>query len=181
LILATKLPSLGGTSGRKMPINNHLSEDVYKTYARRVEYRDGELYWIKPHLFAGKIVGNFKTPGEARRITNGPSVHRLIYYIHHGWVPRIIDHKDGNTRNNRIENLRAATEEQNQANSKRAKNNTSGFKGVSYHKPTGKWTSSIRLHNKAKYLGKFDTAEEAHAAYCAAGERLRGEYFNAGK
>lgn len=87
-----------------------------------------------------------------------------------------IDHIDGNTANNAIANLREASNAQNCMNKPKPKSNTSGFKGVRYHSRDRRWYAHIRLSGKQVHLGLFDTAEEAHAAYCEAAHRLHGEF-----
>lgn len=87
-----------------------------------------------------------------------------------------IDHRDGNSLNNRRANLRLATHAQNQHNRKAYATNTSGYKGVSYYRPTGKWVARIELKGKCKGLGYFFTPEAAHAAYIAAAKELHGEF-----
>lgn len=99
--------------------------------------------------------------------------HRLAWlYVHGAPVPPIIDHIDGNPSNNRIANLRAATHPQNIANARRRRDNTSGFKGVSWHSQTRKWLAQIGRGGKTYHLGLFETPELAHQAYCAAATRL---------
>lgn len=90
-----------------------------------------------------------------------------------------IDHKDGNPANNRWDNLREATDSQNLANSKLAKNNTSGAKGVWLEKATGRWNSYITVRGKRIYLGTYDTVAEAGAAYEASARLHFGEFARA--
>ncbi len=102
---------------------------------------------------------------------------RIIWLWYYGEpVPDLIDHKDYNPSNNRIENLRAATKSQNMANQGIAKHNTSGIKGVGFMKHTGKWRAYIQHQSKFYHLGSFDTMEEAVAARSAAAERMQGEF-----
>jgi len=63
----------------------------------------------------------------------------LIFLYHHGYLPKFVDHIDGNKKNNRIENLREATKSQNAMNQKVSTRNTSGIKGVMWHKRDKKW------------------------------------------
>ncbi len=94
-------------------------------------------------------------------------------------VGKVIDHINRNKLDNRRSNLRCCTQSQNLMNRGANKGNSSGFKGVSFCKKDGKWAASICVNYKATNLGKFNTPEEAHAAYCEAGKRLHGEFFTA--
>lgn len=87
-----------------------------------------------------------------------------------------VDHVDGDGLNNRRGNLRLATASQNQSNRGKPQNNTSGFKGVSWENDRKKWCAAIRKMGKRRYLGRFDTPQEAHAAYCAASATAHGEF-----
>lgn len=88
----------------------------------------------------------------------------------------IVDHKNGNTLDNRKNNLRIATREQNQRNCKTQKNCLSGRKGVRKHKLCDKWQARITVSNKEIYLGLFDTFEEACNARSFAEDKYFGEF-----
>jgi hypothetical protein len=108
------------------------------------------------------------------------SAHRLAFlWITGEFPPDDVDHIDGDGLNNRLGNLRAATRTQNLANRRRHKNNTSGFKGVSFHKRERRFRAKIQVGGKTQNLGSFDTAESAHAAYCAAAEKTHGAFARA--
>ncbi len=87
-----------------------------------------------------------------------------------------IDHVDGDGLNNRRNNLRLATKSENGRNRGANVTNTSGFKGVSWHKAAGRWLAQITVKRKNKYLGLYNTPEEAHAAYCDASKKYHGEF-----
>lgn len=110
------------------------------------------------------------------------SAHRLAwFYVHGVWPKEQLDHINGNHSDNRIENLREATQSQNMANKKTT--NKTGLKGVRYLPwiKKGKcWLAQITFNKKTTYLGSFYTKEEAHSAYCDAAKRLHGEFFNPG-
>lgn len=91
--------------------------------------------------------------------------HRLAWLYVYGYMPKQIDHKDGNRANNSISNLRECSSTQNIFNAKKAKNNTSGYKGVAWHKEAGKWEAYVCHNNRKKYLGLFESAESAAHAY----------------
>jgi len=75
------------------------------------------------------------------------------------------DHISGNTCDARRENLRVCTPTENQRNRGKNKNNTSGFKGVSWNKASKKWVPYIQYGGKKIHLGTFDTREEAARTY----------------
>ena len=90
-----------------------------------------------------------------------------------------VDHIDGNPTNNRRANLRLCTHADNQKNRRKNINNTSGSKGVHWHKRDKRWQAKIQINRKFKHLGYFNTVEQAKAAYDAAAERLFGEFRRA--
>lgn len=87
-----------------------------------------------------------------------------------------IDHQDGDGLNNQNENLRFCTAAQNQFNRNKQINNSSGFKGVDFHKNMNKWRAKIQLNYKRIHLGYFDSAEEAARAYDEAAKKYYGEF-----
>lgn len=155
-------------------------EDVLK----RFEYRnDGHLYRRdnSGQARAGDQLGTIrKSNGNYYRkaVINGVvmSVHRLIFLMHHNTVPASIDHINGDSLDNRIENLRAATHSQNSANKKTPKNNTSGFKGVYYDKTRNRWEASIMVRGKREKLGRYKTPQEAAIAYRDAAVQHFGDF-----
>ena len=104
--------------------------------------------------------------------------HRFSYLNMVGEIPSglFIDHKCHNRACVAPHHLRLATKAQNMWNQGSQVTNTSGFKGVSWHRHAKKWESRI----SGKFLGYFTTAEAAHAAYCAAATKLHGEFANFG-
>lgn len=103
--------------------------------------------------------------------------HRLAFQYVHGREPKgYIDHINGNPNDNRIANLRECDALENARNARTRSDNTSGFKGVSWHKQRGKWTARIMVSNQHINIGLFDTAEQAYAAYCAKAKELHGEF-----
>ncbi len=81
-----------------------------------------------------------------------------------------VDHRDGDGLNNRRENLRPATTAQNQHNSRRHRDNTSGVKGVSWNEMNQNWEARIQVNKQRTFLGTFATKEEAAVAYAEAAE-----------
>lgn len=99
--------------------------------------------------------------------------HRLAWLYTHGvWPKDQIDHINRNRADNRLSNLREATNGQNQANSPRHANNRSGYKGVYWDKNNKYWVAQIRR----KLIGTFHDAESASEAYNAAAAVQYGEF-----
>lgn len=103
--------------------------------------------------------------------------HRLAwFYCFEEWPTGIIDHIDGNKSNNILNNLRETTETLNKGNTQKQSNNTSGFKGVSFDKESGKFKASIRINRVLKNLGRYATAQEASLVYLQASRLHFGEF-----
>lgn len=109
-------------------------------------------------------------------------VHRIVWLMEYGFWPKgNIDHIDGNRTNNKLSNLRDVTFEQNAHNATLRKDNTSGFKGVHFHRNHNKWVARVHTKGRSIHLGCFLTPEEAHLAYCEAAAKYFGEHFCDGK
>jgi hypothetical protein len=108
------------------------------------------------------------------------SEHKLAWFYMTGrWCKPTIDHRDGNITNNRWNNLRRATASQNNANRRRPRHNTSGYKGVYRSRRSGHWCAHIGRNGQTIHLGTFPTPQAAHAAYLAAARKLFGEFARA--
>lgn len=150
------------------------------------EYKDGELYWkVKPanKVFIGDKAGTTnKKAGTTNRYAvvgiNGKRryKHKIIFIMVHGYSPIEIDFIDNNPANCRIENLRAATRSDAVCNSRKRKNNTSGYKGVSWDIRKNKWVSYIMKNQKRIHLGYFKDIKKAYEVYCIAAKKYHGEF-----
>lgn len=119
-----------------------------------------------------------------RRI--GTRKNSIVVLLHHVILVRILgreiqkgempDHINGNGLDNRRENLRLATSAQNNMNKSKQTNNHSGYKGVVFHKQSGKWRARIYVDGKQKSLGLFATPELAHRAYYQAAIEYFGDF-----
>jgi hypothetical protein len=147
------------------------------------ECKNGKFYWkaIKPGVIIGKEAGTYDKKGYRCVVINRKShkVHRLVFLYHYGYLPEIIDHINGVTDDNRIENLREATLSQNKFNRGKTKANTSGFKGVFKTQYPGKWRSQIKVNGKLIYLGQFNSKEDAYKKYLDAAQKYHGEFAHA--
>ena len=126
----------------------------------------------------GDRVGSFNSSGYMTTKINSKQhlVHRLIYLHQNGEMPEIVDHVDGNPRNNMIENLRAANRSENNCNSSVYKNNSTGVKGVSYSKRTDSYIARVQRNGKRVTIGSFKLLEDAKQAVNAARLKIHGKF-----
>ena len=103
-------------------------------------------------------------------------VHRLIYLYHHGNLPEQVDHINGNTLDNRIENLRPCDPSQSSANRTLFKSSKSGYKGVSWHDRIGKWLAYVDYGKKRQHVGYFDDPLVAAESARQVRAELHGEF-----
>lgn len=150
------------SNGRLVMVDN---EDYERLINRKWQYlakRDSGI---------GYAVRTVKINGKKRGIL----MHREILGLPVGREPRV-DHRDSNGLNNQKGNLRLATQIENARNRIINSSNTSGYKGVCWHKQTKKWIAAIRCEGKRKYLGIFNDRIEAARAYDAAAREFHGEF-----
>jgi hypothetical protein len=149
------------------------------------DLRGGELYWRvrpSPTAGAGARAGYLKKTNGYRYIKiNGSDYleHRIIWKLHNGRDPGhlYVDHIDGDALNNKPQNLRLATNSQNQRNRARsASNNSSGITGVYWDARRQKWRARIMVNGKHNSLGHFASADLARGARRAAELKFFGEY-----
>jgi hypothetical protein len=124
---------------------------------------------------AGKVTNHgYRQIGIERRYY---AAHRLAWlWMTGAWPAGDIDHINLDRADNRFVNLREATDSQNQANRLALATNTSGFKGVTWHKKAEKWQAQIQVEGKVYYLGLYPTPEAAHATYAIAAEQHFGQF-----
>ena len=142
----------------------------------------GKFTWrvtLGSRAMAGRPVSQGLSNGYRTLRVDGKlyRAHRLAwFYVHGVWPAFGVDHRNANKTDNRIENLRPASQSQNMANDRKRANNTSGFKGVSWSTARKKWLAHIMVNYHSKYLGAFDAPKEAHEAYKAASKEHFGEF-----
>lgn len=142
----------------------------------------GIFTWkVKPNnlVEAGTSAGtNLK--GDYARINikrkSYPRSRLAWFYITGKWPQGLIDHINRDRRDDRFCNLREASVSQNNANSKPRRTSSTGFKGVRASSSGRRYYAQIKAFGKAEYLGAFDTAEAAHAAYMKAAASHFGQF-----
>lgn len=130
---------------------------------------------VRPRTVLGAVAGGHDSYGyitisvDVRRYL----AHRLAWlYVYGEWPSKNLDHINGVRDDNRIANLREATQAQNLQNRAAASIGRSGVLGVGWDSSRKKWVASIKHQGKARHLGRFSTVEGAQAAYLAAKAQL---------
>lgn len=167
---------------------------------QRFSYNDGKLFWLprsREHFsddiywkawntkHTGKEAGHLRERRRPDWVDHRWIINldkrlyrrsRLVWVFHGGSWGGLIDHENRQEFDDRIENLRLASDSQNQANARKPKSNTSGFKGVTFDRLRNKWKAQIKVNYKGLCLGRFATPEQAFAAYCEAARKHFGEF-----
>jgi hypothetical protein len=142
----------------------------------------GNLHWIispRAGITSGSVAGSIGSHGYVTIKFKGKTyrAHQLIWELHYGCCATgEIDHKNRIKHDNRIDNLRIASDRQNKANRKVRSDSMSGKKGVRKSRTHGKWIARIRVDGLDRHIGTFDTPEKAASAYMAELKKLHGEF-----
>lgn len=144
-----------------------LNANDWKTL---LSYEDGKLFWKKrmsSRAAKGALAGTKSKTRYSRIYLKGKEykVHRIVYMLHHGSIPddMVIDHINRDITDNRIENLRIVSQNDNSKNQI-----GSGIRQL----PSGRWAAAIGVDYTSNHLGTFDTQEEARNAYLIAKNKL---------
>jgi len=151
-----------------------ITQELLKSHFK---YENGNLIWIKPTSFRKKINSIAGTSNKKCLVIGffrkNYMAHRLIFMYHYGFMPKIIDHIDGNPYNNNIENLREVNNTQNSQNSKLSKSNKLGYKNVSFKKDINKFRVRLVINGKETNFGNFADIELADLV----AQEARDKYF----
>ena len=127
---------------------------------------------------AGEATGSKNCRGYLQVGFEGNRVpaHRVVFALHHGYLPQQVDHINGIKTDNRIENLRAATNSENSRNVGLRSSNKSGVKGVYWNKQLKKWVASCRHDGKQHLVGAFRNLIDAADAISAYRAKHHGQF-----
>lgn len=120
------------------------------------------------HVRIGTVAGSLNSQGYLHTRVDGKRFlnHRLAWLFVHGtWPSGDIDHINGCRSDNRIANLRDVQRSINAQNLRTAQSNNKSTGLLGAYKQGRRWCSIIMIDGKQRYLGTFDTPEEAHTAY----------------
>lgn len=169
-------------SGRKYSLDGLTQERIREL----LEYdpSSGILKWRKRTSNRVKVGGVAGVVGVNRYVyvaidNRRLLAHRLIWlYVYGEWPTCQVDHLNRERSDNRLENLRLATESENACNGVLRSTNTSGFRGVSLdkRKTKKKWLAQIVKNGAQICIGYFATKEEAYDAYRQAAQELHGPF-----
>jgi len=163
-----------------------MPSNMTQEYAHSLfEYKDGNLYWKvrkAPHVKIGAKVGSPEVNGYETVYVDGRNwrIHRLVFLMQHGYLPKVLDHINGDRKDNRIENLREASHQTNAYNQNMKRNNVSGIKGVSWNNDRQKWAVRVN-HNKKTYQRYVQDLELAELVAIEMRSKLHGDYANHGE
>lgn len=141
----------------KIEVNSNIFFEIDKT---DIDFVLGKKWYLGKN---GYITSTKYVRGSGRKNQKNESIylHRLIVGATN---KQVVDHKNRNKLDNRRSNLRVCTQKENMQNAGNLKNNTSGYKGVSWSKNAKKWEAFIHIDNKKKNLGIFSDIKDAISA-----------------
>jgi len=140
-------------------------------------YQNGKLYSKKNNKEMGCYASRYARIGIDNK---NYKLHRIIFLYHNGYMPKMIDHINGNRFDNRIENLREVTNVQNRYNSRLYSTSKSGVKNVYWQKNVGKWNVTMTINGKRKNFGYYTDLEEANQVAINIRNKYLKEFANHG-
>lgn len=175
-----KMRIWNGRLKRSFEVNNEVFLCELKKHLR-YDPETGHWWRLTPTRYTSAGARAEKTNCAGYLIVHYGGKHHgaqtlAYFYMTAVWPPVLVDHRNRIRNDNRWNNLRLATYRQNAANSKKRKDNTSGFKGVAWSKRKKLWGTCLRTGRKTHLLGFFDCRPAAHFAYVIAADIYHGEF-----
>lgn len=151
--------------------------EMFKKY---FEYNEGYLYWRNRSGTRGRVgtvAGKLRKDGYFDVGLKGKYylIHRIVFALHFGFLPKMIDHINRDRSDNRVENLREIEYSSNNWNSGISSSNTTGVKGIRITR-TGKFEARLAVKGKTIQVGTFSTLDEATSELKKVREKEHGEY-----
>jgi hypothetical protein len=158
-----------------LPIDDYTNYEV-SNYGNVKNKKTGRI--LRPALRNGYEIVKLCNEGKIKLL----QVHRLVLIAFEGFSKNVnqkfVDHIDNDRTNNCLFNLRWCSNQENNFNASKQKNNTSGIRGVSWCKRSNKWLAHITLNGKFKNLGYFMKIEDAKIVRQNKSRELFGDYLN---
>lgn len=139
------------TQGKVALVDDEDYEILSKYNWRYVVTSPGRQGYARAHIY-----------GDDWKDRTDVYMHRVVVSAEDG---QMIDHINRDKLDNRKSNLRIATSSQNNSNVTKLATNTSGYKGVTFYKRTGRWMAQIMIDKKYKCIGYYSSPEDAALAY----------------
>ncbi|MGI9214672.1 MAG: HNH endonuclease [Gammaproteobacteria bacterium] len=137
-------------------------------------YNNGKLFWKSSDKEAGSLNDDGYIRVQVKNVRY--AAHRLIFFMHYGYFPRVLDHINGIKFDNRIENLRPANHCKNGMNQGLNVSNTSGYKNV--FRQNNKWCVRLKINGKNTWFGSYDDIELAGLVATEARNKHHKEFAN---
>jgi hypothetical protein len=154
-------PETGELRWKERPLSHFKNEHSWKIWNSKYSNKPAGRVHTPKQSITNYYVVTIKINGEQRQML----AHRVIYLMVHGELNTnlCIDHIDQDGTNNKISNLRAVSHKINMKNTRRKKNNSTGYCGV--YPAGGRFVARLKIGEKMAWLGSFETIEEAAAAH----------------
>lgn len=153
-----------------------------ETLKDSLEYKDGNLYWKiqgnNQFVYPGALAGVPDNSGYSRFVYQGKRylTHRIIFFLCHGYLPKYVDHINRNQLDNRIENLREATAQENAFNRRASRTKKGNLPKGIFQRSSGNYFVAFRFNGILKRFGTYKTLEEAINCANQVQEQYHGEF-----